>query len=90
MKTLETARTADCCDPTGGRLRSPVFILFFFRPPQSLKTTLFPLPMVRWGWDYSLLPWRAHRPHTVRSRFSRPGAALSAKASDKPLTGGNV
>ena len=50
MKTLETARTADCCDPTGGRLRSPgLYPVFSFvlrylvsAPNGSVGLGLFP------------------------------------------------
>lgn len=44
MKTLETARTADCCDPTGGRLRSPGLILFFLSSSAEPQNYLVSAP----------------------------------------------
>lgn len=42
MKTLETARTADCCDPTGGRLRSPgLYPVFSFVLRRASKLPCF-------------------------------------------------
>lgn len=74
MKTLETARTTDCCDQTGGR-RPRSLSCFSFVLCRASKLPSAPNGSVELG--PFLLPWRAPQAtHAVRSRFSRPGAAF--------------
>ena len=83
MKTLETARTADCCDPTGGRLRSPgLYPVFSFVLHRASKLPCF---RSRWFGGAGTIPcFRGG--HTGHTLFVAASAVLVLPSLPKPQT----
>ena len=83
MKTLETARTADCCDPTGGRLRSPgLYPVFSFVLRRASKLPCF---RSRWFGGAGTSPcFRGG--HTGHTLFVAATAVLVLPSLPKPQT----
>lgn len=83
MKTLETARTADCCDPTGGRLRSPgLYPVFSFVLRRASKLPCF---RSRWFGGAGTIPcFRGG--HTGHTLFVAASAVLVLPSLPKPQT----
>lgn len=83
MKTLETARTADCCDPTGGRLRSPgLYPVFSFVLRRASKLPCF---RSQWFGGAGTIPcFRGG--HTGHTLFVAASAVLVLPSLPKPQT----
>ena len=83
MKTLETARTADCCDPTGGRLRSPgLYPVLSFVLRRASKLPCF---RSRWFGGAGTIPcFRGG--HTGHTLFVAASAVLVLPSLPKPQT----
>lgn len=83
MKTLETARTTDCCDPTGGRLRSPgLYPVFSFVLRRASKLPCF---RSQWFGGAGTIPcFRGG--HTGHTLFVAASAVLVLPSLPKPQT----